>query len=209
MNPRTDEAIVFGENGIELVRTVKRNTEDEAFDADKTVFVFVSHRWARPGMGARFTNWYHAAVDDFAAKKRAKREDHERRRSGGKIPLKKVSRSEFLLWYEDAIRTKSRNYARLKEKYDGDTRGMKARARHSKPVSKAHFEQWYAEAVARQNRGTGKLRGEDSSIQNWVDDPRATLTNARQPEPVPVFNASHFNDWVEQQTRALNEPLLQ
>ena len=34
VNPRTDEAIVFGKNGIELVRTVKRKVEEEAFNAD-------------------------------------------------------------------------------------------------------------------------------------------------------------------------------
>ena len=169
-----------------------------------------SARPARHGMSARFTNWYHAAIDDFAAKKRAKREDHERRRSGGKTPLKKVSQGEFLRWYEDALRTKSRNYARLKEKYDSDAREVEARAQHSKPVSKAHFEQWYVEALARQRRGTGNHPGDrqekGSSIHKWPDDSRARLQNVRQ--PAPVFNASHFNDWVEQQTLALNEHKL-
>ena len=156
-----------------------------------------SARPSRPVMGARFTNWYHAAVDDFAAKKQAKRADLERRRS--QAPSKRISRSEFLRWYEDALRTKSRNFVRLKEKYDGgvhDAAG--AGTQHDNPVSKAHFERWYTEAVSR-HRG-----------KNWADDPRAAglALNVRQ-QPVPEFNACHFSDWVEEQTRALNEPVLQ
>ena len=49
VNPKTDEAIVFGPNGVELVRTVKRKTVDEAFDRDTVLGVNVKP-WEKKAM---------------------------------------------------------------------------------------------------------------------------------------------------------------
>ena len=76
---------------------------------------------------------------------------------------------------------------KLKEKYDN----FQPSSEEPKPVSKSHFEEWYRDAVRSREKRT--------------EADTAKIGNMPTSTPAPVFNASHFNDWVEEQTRVLND----
>ena len=159
---------------------------------------------SRPVMGARFSNWYHAAMDDFEAKKHVNQrvlEDMQQQKGGRSARGKKISREDFLAWYDDALKMKSRNFRKLKDKYTSqDVARMR---RRPKPVSKAHFEIWYADAVKRYEQEHKAGIEESTADESCADT--STASYVRNGQAAPVFNASHFNDWVELQTRKLNE----
>lgn len=141
----------------------------------------------RPVMNARFANWYQSAIQDFNAKKKRASLSRPSSAPGKRVRPRPVSREEFLQWYESALTSKERHLKKLKEKYDR----LQATAEEPKSVSKSHFEEWYRDAVRSKEKRT--------------EVETAKARNMATSRPVPVFNASHFNDWIEEQTRVLSQ----